>query len=710
VWLSDGAYSVRVIERSNLAVIIDGRGFAHLLDLTDIDEREDLTAGELFPTASASVANNALDPRILWTSDEPVAAGSGFIPPIVDPDTGMIYTGDLLGRRMRVGSMKDPKIRVVADFGNDVGLKEVSSIVPLGVESPVPLAGPTASLAAFRVEVALPGSMQESAGGALSIAIESESVAGLDSVPQTPLPYPRAHLRRTNRIGAPDSRVTNVTLHRALDAATFPELRYQRGYNRFVSDWIVAIADPRAAKDYGTPPSDCVSCTRPAYLNATPDVHELLTSGRFLAIRGDFPSGAYAFLSPRLTARVTTTPADTVRPAEALVAAQNPPVAEGMLQETTYLHSGEVETSSVDYDAGGRAGWNAVIDRTYRSRTIGLTPFGAGWDSALFRRLRALPNGDVEYRDGAEIWRFQQQGGAYVAPQGLFLRLVKQDSGWSMIDQRLRVTRFDDYGRIVSESDEFYDPLVKESGNSILYLYGSDGRLTHVVDPVGRATTLAYDENGRVKKITDWHEATPRVVEYGYENGTLTKVELPNVVNTSGTRPTIRYAYESAPAGYKPQLELATNLSTVTDPGIAAARVDFNYEASTDRVTSQKWATNETASFSYNLPTSATATDVLGQLRTYAEPRTASSSDAEKIESRSWSSSGRCRRQGAPRGVAAWSTRRSDALLRRHAECGASRSPARPAYRRCETTRSSRRRSRRQQSSRAWLRRNVDQR
>ena len=113
VWLPDGAYAVRVMD-GNLAVIIDGRGYAHLLDLSLIDERANAaTPAELFPTAAASVAANALDPRILWTSDAPVAEGSGFIPPIVDPDTGMMYTADLLGRRVRVGSVRDPKIRVV---------------------------------------------------------------------------------------------------------------------------------------------------------------------------------------------------------------------------------------------------------------------------------------------------------------------------------------------------------------------------------------------------------------------------------------------------------------------------------------------------------------------------------------------------------------------------------------------------------------------
>src|SRR5437762_8123952 len=42
---------------------------------------------------------------------------------------------------------------------------------------------------------------------------------------------------------------------------------------------------------------------------------------------------------------------------------------------------------------------------------------GNGWDSTLFKRLRFLPDGDVEYRDGGgEIWRFRFSGG-YTPPK-----------------------------------------------------------------------------------------------------------------------------------------------------------------------------------------------------------------------------------------------------------------------------------------------------
>ncbi|MFL6247287.1 MAG: Ig-like domain-containing protein [Thermoanaerobaculia bacterium] len=619
--IREGATAVRVIDRTNMAAVVDRSGHVLLVDLSRVDERERVTSpGELFPTvARALTPPLTQDPRILWRSEEPIAIGN--IAPIIDADTGMLIGADMLGRRVRLASVIDPKLRVTANVGNAIA--EIGSIVPIGIEPPPGVlkcnvatdANCRASLGVFRIEARLPGSMTESLpGNKLSIALESERIAGAD-MPQTPEPYPVAHLRAKKRDNTADARATNdFTLKRVLDL-DIPELRYQKGWNRFASDWIVAIADPRAAKAYGTPPTDCAACKRPAYLASQPNVRELYTTGRFLAVRPEFSAGdAYGFLATehRFRKRIATTPADTIRPASVLVAAQAPPVAGGMLQETTYLHSGEVETSATDYDAGGRAGWNVVIDRTYHSRTIGLTPLAQGWDSSLFRRLRALPNGDVEYRDGAEIWTFKPEGNEYKSPAGLSLKLVKRDSGWNIVDQKIRIASFDDLGRIVSESDEFFQPSDPTSGNVIHYAYDDQGRLASVIDPADRATTLTYDSSsGLLTKVSDWH-AAPREIEYAQDAyGRLTTVRLPLVANTSDARPAIRYGYTDPIT-----LERNANLNTIVDPGESIARVAFEYEA-TDRVHSQRWGTGESATFSYPSATSTRVTDVLGQERIY---------------------------------------------------------------------------------------------
>jgi hypothetical protein len=639
VLIKDAAWAVRVIDKTNMAAVVDGTGRVSLVDLSRVDER-DLTSGDdLFPTIATALSAGTQDPRILWKSEHPIAIGT--IAPVIDPETGILIGADLLGKRVRLASVLDPKLRVMVNVGDAVGgnsLQEVSSIVPLGIEAPSGVlrcngADPNChgSLAVFRIEAKLPGSMTESTPGGVAVAVESERVVGIDA-PQSPGPYPVAHLRQKKRDGNVDARATNdFTLRRVLDfaAAAVPELRYQKGWNRFASDWVVAIADPRAAKEFGGAPADCTACKRPAYLDSVANVRELYTAGRFLSIRPEVSSaGGYGFVD-RARARVSTTPADTVRPANVLVAAEAPPAADGMLQETTYVHSGELETGAIDFDAGGRAGWNVVVDRTYRSRTIGLSPLAPGWDSSMFRRLRALPNGNVEYRDGAEIWTFKVVGSEYVAPLGVSLKLARREGGWNLIDQKFRVFSFDDWGRLVRESDEFYSPTDAASGNVIHYLYDVQGRLATIVDPVGRQTNLTYfgdssPNAGLLERIDDWHTPSRRV-QYEYDNGRrLTRVQLPEVANTSGARPEVRYAYASASNAYKDQLELLPNLESITDPKEAVSggskRVSFEYGTAgleRDRVVKQTWGTNETATFAYPSATNAIVKDVLGQERRY---------------------------------------------------------------------------------------------
>jgi RHS repeat-associated protein len=511
---------------------------------------------------------------------------------------------------------------------------------------------PDVAVGAFRVEAALPGNIARAladAGHELEFAIESELVEGVASA-QTTAPYPKAHLRRTTASHVADRRPASFVLRRDLPVESDParalelerKLRHQSGYNRFVSPWVVPIADPRASELWIWPAGQqpqlegCASCRRPIHLQsvAEPEAFELLTAGRFISVRPEgsaFAGTPYAYLADnrRLGARVSTTPADIVRPPSVLTAAQHPPVAEGLLQGTVYLHSGELQTDAIDLDAGGRSGWNVVADRTYRSRSIGISPLGAGWTSSIFRRLRELPNGDVEYRDGAgETWRFVAAGGRYVAPTGVFLKLVRTPEGWSIIDQKWRISSFDALGRLITESDEWYDLTKPGSGNLVSYVYDERGRLARIVDPVNRVTQLSYfgDDSatpGLLREIADWH-SSPRRITYEYDGASrLVSVKLPDVANTQNVRPEIRYAYAATGQSLNDQLELAPNLASITDPNEVAqngpARVQFTFDTSSqrDRLMSQQWATGEAASFSWPSPDGASVTDVLGQVRTY---------------------------------------------------------------------------------------------
>jgi RHS repeat-associated protein len=686
IWIPGGVAGVRVYQKANMAVANDRFGRVYLIDLSRIDERWDEkgapTSG-LFPTVQKSLLGTPTDPysigtddpRIIWKSEPGVVTGT--LAPVFDPNTGIIFAGAMAQRQVKVLSAIDPRLQVKVNLGEESGLSDVSGIVPLGIAPPkniqdkinaLPVCAgnelrcrENASLGVFRLELALPGNMLDSltqSGNELQLAIESERIAGAITE-QTPEGFPRAHLRRTRRDGSAESSnrvASNFKFKRIVPDELKGALRNQSGYNRFVSPWIVAIADPRASEQYDWSgataqqkrEAGCESCDRPKHLQGvgeTAGVYELWTNGRYIAVRPElkasnttiFDTTKYQYLGEvnRLFGRFSTVMADTVRPTDALVAGQNPPTASGMLQETVFLHSGEVQSSNADFNPGGRAGFDVIFDRTYRSRTIGGSVFGQGWDSSLFRRLRALPNGDVEYRDGAELWRFRPaEKGGYDSPIGLFLKLSRTGRGWKMIDQQWRVSEFDDLGRLLSESDEFFDPQTPNSGNIIRYVYDETGRLSQIIDPVQRSSMLTYWREsdagqqgaypGLVKQIADWRD---RQIDYGYDaaTGTLTKVQLPAVDNTTGSRPTLQYAYTPAGTASNDIVELSANLFSITDPQEVATggapRVKFTYETGggfkRDHVTGQEWGTGETASFEYTSPTETKTTDGLGQIRKY---------------------------------------------------------------------------------------------
>ncbi len=710
IWTPSGALAVRVIPRTNFAVVTSRNGRVHLIDLSRIDERFGSTGAAipenvLFPTAAAAIAGapqwpgavGAPDPRIVWTSEPNVALGA--LAPVVDPDTGMMYGGQLINKTLKAVAAIDPRVQLKVDLGKEQ-LSEVGGIVPHGIDPPkrildqinelplcdgsTPRCRENASLGTFRIEISLPGQIAQlltESNNELQVAVESERVFNAVTE-QTPVGFPRSHLRRFHRGGEPEEENRDAATFRLQrlvpeeDAALTEALRYQAGFNKFVSPWIVALADPRASAQYAWPNGEsaeqkakagCHFCERPKYLEDRTEedgVYELWTNGRLIAVRPEviadgnniFAGTPYAYLGEenRLVTRFATVMADTVRDTKARAAGQNPPVADGAVQDTVYLHSGELQTGTLDLNAGGRAGFDVLVDRTYRSRTIGGTALGQGWESSNFRRLRALPNGDVELRDSSgEIWLFTVNAdGTYESPRGFFLKLLRIDRGWMLLDQKWRATGFDDFGRLMFETDEFAEDIAvaagTNKGNVIRYLYDHTGRLVQVVDPVERPTGLTYweqddtDEEGAypglLKEVRDWRD---RSTLYEYDDrGRLVKVKAPEVkagegvpgeFNHSGdNRPTTEYGYGTiaAPASgatptqaFSNYIEFVGNLQSIKEPGGTNPRVTLDYDEGgsnqRDHLMEQRWATGENVTFGYASATNASSTDAYGTTRHY---------------------------------------------------------------------------------------------
>ncbi len=710
IWIPDGALAVRTIPRTTLAVVVSRAGRVHLVDLAHIDEREGIGVNALFPTVKAALDGQspfpegvgASDPRIIWSSEARLV--QGVLSPVVDPDTGMLYAGQMVSTIMKAVAAIDPRIRMKVDLGKEQ-LSEVSGVVPHGIDPPTrilddirnlpPCTGATphcrenASLGAFRLEVSLPGAIAQlltAANNELQVAVESERVIG-GIAEQTPPGFPRSHLRRARRDGSPEDvlrAAPNFRLERLVpnDAALERALRHQRGFNRFVSPWIVAIADPRASSKYVWPTgttaqqkadAGCRSCNRPKSLENLSEadgVYELWTNGRLIAVRPEivaagrniFAGTPYAYLGEenRLVARFPTIMADTVRANDVRVAGQNPPVADGAIQDTVYLHSGEMQTATTDLNSGGRNGFDVIFDRTYRSRTLGGTVLGQGWESSNFRRLRELPNRDVELRDSSgEIWLFPFDPNipGYLSPKGFFMRLMRSERGWILLDQRWRGTAFDELGRLMFETDEFSEDIAvaagTNKGNAVHYLYDDTGRLARIVDPVERASELTYWQAsdagtpgaypGLLRGVKDWRE---RTTQYEYDSlGRLITVRMPEVQAGTGvppdftfagaSRPRTEYGYQAVtlppvPAApsqlFNDYVDFLGNLLTVKEPDQVAAtagvaRVSAAYDDTTgyvrDRLLTQTWGTGETVRFTHADATNVSSVDAYGQQRGY---------------------------------------------------------------------------------------------
>ena len=575
IWTPAGAYGVRVMNGTHYATVMDGKGRTLLVDLSRVDESADVDpATGLFPTMKKSIQAGMIDawdfgtddPRIVWKSEDPPVPGSGTtLAPVADPELGIVYMGNYLSKQMNVFAALDPRMRVLADLGN--GAVPVGAIVPLGIKPPdnVLTCATTdpncrASLAAFRAEVSLPGGI--TATPALNFAIESERIPGVTSA-QTPTGFPYAHYRSSVLSGPVEPRPSSAfTMTRVIPQTFANALRFQKGYNRFQSPWVVAIADPRASKDYTAANSQqkkdagCESCDRPQYLVGNSNVLELWSNGRTIRIRPEQTSSGipatYDYLKDeknRLVLRFNTIMADLSRPADDKLAAQNPAPNGAQTEDAVHLHDGEAALSGVDMFIRGRGALDFSVRRAYSSAVFYLGSFGRNFDSPILARVRPLPNGDADFFDGtARILRFKSNGdGTFAPPAGIFLDMSRQSNGNFVVTYPDRtLLTFDKYGRLAEMSDRNRTTADGSDGNTIHFLYGSDALLKDIIDATGRRISIAYwsDRPYLIHTITDFDG---RVVTYDYDaQGHLTQVTGPDPGSTMSAQMSTSYDWNTS--------------------------------------------------------------------------------------------------------------------------------------------------------------------
>ncbi|MDY7093844.1 MAG: Ig-like domain-containing protein [Acidobacteriota bacterium] len=359
---------------------------------------------------------------------------------------------------------------------------------------------------------------------------------------------------------------------------------WEDGYNLYLSDEVVALADLRAAQSFSRTAAEASACRR---CDATAagvggSAREVLSGDR-LAVRWS-PALRSAlevvYGSQRLDAAQIEVASVRWEMAPSLrqEPSRNPSLIAGGDDVGLLLHSGEMTRTAVDLSVAGR-GLDFSFVRTYRNQTLGAGPLGPGWEHSYHRRLRELPDGGVELYDGRgrrETFEPETRSdgtAGYRSPPGWFVTLEAlgsgagsgAGSGWLLHHADGTQETFDVYGRLVRLAD-----AVKESsdtGNEMLFTYDLAGRLARVRDSLDRTLRFTYDAAGRLAELEDF---TGRRVSYDYDlEGRLETVTLPAVTVGDALFPsgrTVSYSYEQSTGDLASRLTVRDNLTSDTDP------------------------------------------------------------------------------------------------------------------------------------------------
>ena len=389
---------------------------------------------------------------------------------------------------------------------------------------------------------------------------------------------------------------------------------WEDGYQLYLSEEVAAIADLRAGRDYvrSTEEEKDEECTRcdGEELGLDPDGRDLL-SGHSIAVR--VPEALRQQLAEiygedrldQLEIAVESVPWD-VSPAVRQEPTQNPATGTGDVVPGTLLHSGEMTLAGSDLYVRGR-GMDVAFQRTYRSQTVGAGPLGPGWDHVYRQRLRALPDGSVEYYDGRgrrELFEKKEGEEGFEAPPGRYVdlsTLERNAAGWTLLTAQRHALRFDRFGRLTSIVDAVKD--APDTGNEITFQYDLASNLTRIEDALDRAYTFEYDDEGRITKLKDF---SGREVTYVYDqHGRLESVTSPKVTVGESAFPSglvTRYEYETPAGDLAGKLNTRDNVKSVRNPrGEEWLRLTYDDEDGDDRndeVVSQQWGTGS-VSLSY---------------------------------------------------------------------------------------------------------------
>jgi YD repeat-containing protein len=202
------------------------------------------------------------------------------------------------------------------------------------------------------------------------------------------------------------------------------------------------------------------------------------------------------------------------------------------------------------------------------------------------------PIGFTAQRDDGQQVTFTLSGSTIVAPTGITLQLSQTESGgYQLIDDDDNVESYNANGQLTS--------VTTRAGIAETLAYNSSNQLSTVTDSFGHQLTLAYNGGGQLASVTDPNGNT---VQYGFDS----QGRLSTITNLDGTSRSYVYENSSFPSALTGIIdESGTRYST------------WAYNAQAQGSSSQEAGGADATTLTYNGDNSVTATDALGNARTF---------------------------------------------------------------------------------------------
>lgn len=495
------------------------------------------------PCGDRTLTPEGEDPRLVSRVDQ-FSGGLVNFPVSADEDTALAFAGGV-STKLGPFSLVTPPLLAVADTDLDGHFEVATQIVPLGVPNPGkpavsnPPAPATPPFPApspyppdhFRVLAFVAGA----AGQTITVNVTSTNYEG------TELPEPAPGMPKV---------MLSVTLRRQSDDVS------HAAYNRYLSEPLLVVADPRAQLTYNRTPDEVQACENcklhpSAKLLmsgiADADVKTLWSGDRIRLSYDNSLKNVLTYLGD-VDFQATATYVDSTR-GDLTPGVKQSPRLSGNSVMGVATHSGEYSTAATDLSVVGR-GLSVSIDRFYESQVIHDGPLGRNWDSPLFERLRFLPDGRIDYYDGTgrrerfEIVTTPTGTKEFVAPPGMAVKLTKaKDGRYYLQASDDSLTVFSGLGRKEAFWDRHVTSANGPDGNRIAYGYDGAGRLAAVFDDLDRRYDVIWGTDGRLKYFRDF---TDRQAEYRYSDKRLDKALGPDPNSANSAQPSSTFSYTAA--------------------------------------------------------------------------------------------------------------------------------------------------------------------